>query len=152
MTVQDGTVRDHSVRDDGATPPPTRLRWAWLGLGHAAVGLGTVGAFLPLLPTTPFLLVAAWAYARSSPALRRRLHAHPRFGPSVRAWQTEGAISRRAKVASVVAMAASWTLAAFGEAGPLVLSLLGATLATVALYVVTRPEPCAAAAPEDTGR
>jgi len=130
-----------TVRDGEIAMPARRLRWAWLGLGHAAVSLGAVGAVLPLLPTTPFLLVAAWAYARSSPALRQRLHAHPRFGPAIRAWQLEGAISRRAKIAAIGAMAVSWSLAALGEAGPVTLALLGATLTAVALFVATRPAP-----------
>lgn len=130
-----------NVRESKCTESAGHLRWAWLALGHGAVGLGTIGAFVPLLPTTPFLLVAAWAYARSSPTLRARLHAHPRFGPAIQAWQVEGAISRRAKLAAILAMMASWTLAAMGEAGSVVLAVLGVTLTSVALYVMTRPEP-----------
>lgn len=130
-----------NVRESNCTEQAGRLRWAWLALGHGAVGLGTIGVFVPLLPTTPFLLVAAWAYARSSPALRARLHAHPRFGRAIRAWQVEGAISRHAKLAAVLAMMASWILAAIGEASSVVLAVLGVTLTSVALYVMTRPDP-----------
>lgn len=133
-----------TVHDGETSPPPTRLRRLWLGLGHGAVGLGTLGAFLPLLPTTPFLLVAAWAYAKSSPALRQRLYEHPRFGAAIRAWQQDGAISRRAKVAAILAMAASWGITAWSGAAAPILGLLGAVLAAVALFVASRPEPGAA--------
>ena len=121
-----------------ATPA---TRWLWLALGHCSVGVGAVGAFVPLLPTTPLMLLAAWAYARSSPALRHWLHTHPRFGVYIRAWQVEGAIPTRAKVAAVVAMTVSFAIAWNGGAGPYALLALGATLACVGLYVATRPAP-----------
>src|SRR5690606_41134853 len=62
--------------------------------GAGAVGLALAGTVLPLLPTTPFLLVAAWAFARSSPRLDAWLHAHPRLGPPLAAWQARRAIPR----------------------------------------------------------
>lgn len=127
-------------RDNAALASPA-TRWFWLGLGHCAVGVGAVGAFVPLLPTTPLMLLAAWAYARSSPRLRDWLHGHPRFGFYVRAWQVEGAIPARAKVLAIIAMAASFALAWQGGAGLYVLVGLGATLACVGLYVATRPTP-----------
>lgn len=130
-----------SLQEGKHTESASRLRCVWLALGHGAIGLGAIGAFVPLLPTTPFLLIAAWAYARSSPTLKARLQAHPRFGPAVWAWQAEGAISRRAKLAAIIAMILSWTLAAMGDAGALLLTGLGATLTSVAFYIVTRPEP-----------
>lgn len=129
----------HEQEQQKLATPATR--WFWLALGHCAVGAGAVGAFVPLLPTTPLMLVAAWAYARSSPALRHWLHTHPRFGSYIRAWQVEGAIPTRAKVAAVVAMAVSFALAWHGGAGAYVLLALGATLTLVSLYVSTRPAP-----------
>jgi hypothetical protein len=116
-------------------------RWLWLALGHCSVGVGAVGAFVPLLPTTPLMLLAAWAYARSSPALRHWLHTHPRFGFYIRAWQVEGAIPTRAKIAAVAAMAVSFALAWHGGAGVYGLLALGATLTSVGFYVATRPTP-----------
>ncbi len=116
-------------------------RWGWLALGYAALGLGAVGAFLPLLPTTPFLLVAAGAFARSSPAMRRWLHEHRHFGRFLKDWHEQGAIPTRGKVAAVVGLTASWVLIASTTDGALAPALAGAGMAAVAAYVVTRPRP-----------
>ena len=75
-------------------------RVLWLLLGIAATGFGIAGAVLPLLPTTPFLLVATYAFARSSPRLHAWLMSHRQFGPLIANWQQHGAIGRRAKQAT----------------------------------------------------
>jgi uncharacterized membrane protein YbaN (DUF454 family) len=79
-------------------------------VGTAATGLALVGVVLPLLPTTPFLLVAAWAFARSSPRLNAWLRGHPRLGPPLAAWEKRRAIPRHAKAIVVVSMPVSWIL------------------------------------------
>ena len=61
-----------------------RFRWAWWVLAYASLGLGLVGVFVPGLPTTVFVLIAAWAAARGSDRLHHWLLTHPRFGPSIR--------------------------------------------------------------------
>lgn len=119
------------------------------GLGYAALALAAAGVALPLVPTVPFLLVAAWAFARSDPHLLERLHRHPRFGPLLRDWQAERAIPARAKVASLTMMALSWTVVAATATGPLLPALLGVTLSAVAVYIVTRPAPRSAAPPSE---
>ncbi|MET1112506.1 MAG: YbaN family protein [Allosphingosinicella sp.] len=85
-------------------------RFLYLGLGFASVGLGTAGIFLPLLPTVPFMLLAAFFFARSSPRLEARILDHPRFGPHVRAWRERGAISPAGKRAALFAFAFSAVL------------------------------------------
>ena len=75
----------------------TRALYLVLGLGFT--GLGIAGAFLPLLPTTVFLILAAGCFARSSPRLEAWILGHRRFGPLVRAWRENGAIPRKAKIA-----------------------------------------------------
>ena len=82
-------------------------RLLYLGLGFVSVGLGTAGIFLPLLPTVPFMLLAAYFFARSSPRLEARILDHPRFGPHVRAWRERGAISPAGKRAALFAFAFS---------------------------------------------
>ena len=119
------------------------VRSAYLVLGVVATGLAIAGAVLPLLPTTPFLLVAAWAFMRSSPRLHARLLAHPRFGPALRDWQVSGAIARRAKWMSAVVMLGSLAAgAAFGLSAT-VLVVQAAVLAAVSVFIWTRPEPLA---------
>ncbi|RMG17578.1 MAG: DUF454 domain-containing protein [Planctomycetota bacterium] len=73
------------------------MRLLTLGLGLLSLGLGIVGAFVPLLPTTPLLLLAAACFARSSPRLDAWLRSHPRLGPPLRAWTEHGTVSWRAK-------------------------------------------------------
>ncbi|AIB12082.1 membrane protein [Azospirillum argentinense] len=123
-------------------------RRLWLALGYAAVGLGIAGTVLPLLPTTPFLLLAAGAFAKSSPALRDRLYRDPRFGPLLRDWQSEGAIPRKAKAAALIGMSVSWAIVALTASRPLVPVLAGTCMAAVAVYIVTRPSP-SRPAPQD---
>ncbi len=72
-----------------------------------SLALGLVGIFLPVVPTVPFLLLAAWAAARSSPRLLAWLEDHPHFGQSLRDWRHGGVVRRRAKWTATVVMSAS---------------------------------------------
>lgn len=128
------------------SPPPRPLRWLLLGLGWSCVGLGAAGAVLPVLPTTPFLLVAAWAFARSSERLRCWLYGHPRFGRALRDWHEHGAIPRRGKIASIVGMAASFAYILWRAEQPWLPVVVGVTLVCVGTFILTRPEPPAPAA------
>lgn len=74
-------------------------------LGSAALLLGLLGALLPGLPTTPFILVAAYCYAQASPRLHRWLQANPLFGPMVRDWEKNRSLSRRTKLIALGSMA-----------------------------------------------
>jgi uncharacterized membrane protein YbaN (DUF454 family) len=103
-----------------------------------AVALGAVGVFLPLLPTVPFLILAAFCFARSSPELERRLVEHPVFGPSIQTWRSRGAISRRGKIAASVTFAVSALVALLWMEWPLVLVPLLA-LAASCTWVLSRP-------------
>ena len=80
-----------------------RVLW-WL-LAWSALGLGLVGIVVPGLPTTPLVLLSAFAAARGSPRLEAWLKAHPRFGPLIHDWQAHGAVSRQAKWTATLAMA-----------------------------------------------
>lgn len=91
-------------------PGPSRRiagRIGFLVAGLLALLLAAIGAFVPLLPTVPFVILAAFCFGRSSPRLERWLVDHARFGPHIRAWRSRGAISRAGKRAALVAFAAS---------------------------------------------
>lgn len=119
------SLRSRLARIMANLPPgkkEARVKPVYLVSGFVCVGLGAIGIVLPLLPTVPFFILAAFCFARSNPALERRLLDHPRYGPSLRLWRERGAISRRAKWAATGAFAASiaigflfsswpWTLA-----------------------------------------
>lgn len=81
------------------------IRLLFLGLGGFFVALGVAGIFLPVLPTTPFMLLAAACFARSSDRFYRWLLGHPLFGKTVREWREYGSIPRRAKWTAIVLMA-----------------------------------------------
>jgi uncharacterized membrane protein YbaN (DUF454 family) len=82
------------------------LRSLYLALAGICLALGVLGIFLPGLPTTPFVLVAAWAAARGSTRLHRWLRTHRVFGPIVSDWEREGAVTRKAKRTAIVTMVA----------------------------------------------
>ena len=82
-------------------------RTAFLVLGFASLAAGAVGIVLPLVPTVPFVLLAAFCFAHSSPRLERWLIEHRRFGPHIRDWRTSRAISRSGKRAAWIAFALS---------------------------------------------
>ena len=119
-------------------------RWLWWALAYAALALGLLGVVLPGLPTTPFILLAAWAAARGSRRLHAHLLAHRTFGPMIRDWQHEGAVSRRAKwFATLMMLACAAMLFAVAPNGwahwpPVV------TMALVSVWLWRRPEPGAA--------
>jgi hypothetical protein len=92
---------------------PTVRRVALLCLGWVFVGLGVLGVVLPVVPTTPFMILALWAFARSSQRFHDWLLDHRWFGPGLRRWREHGVIPLRVKITSWVAMAASFAYAAF---------------------------------------
>ncbi|MEM8687531.1 MAG: YbaN family protein [Pseudomonadota bacterium] len=108
---------------------------AWL-----CVGLGVLGIFLPLLPTTPFLLVALWGFMNSSPRLAHWLRNHKVMGPYVTDWSDHGIVPVKAKALAITMMSASmiW-LAVFSEAHRVVVAVVGVILVCVAIWLVRRP-------------
>lgn len=124
-----------------ATSPHGRLmrRALFHVAGWIAVALGVVGIFLPLLPTVPFMILAAYCFARSSPRLERWLLDHPRFGPHIVAWRESGSISRRGKWAATVTFAISIAATLYWLKMPWMLFPLAAMCAS-GIWIWTRPE------------
>lgn len=114
-------------------------RALWLMLGMAAITLGVIGAFLPILPTVPFLILAAFAFSRSNRAWEERLLNHPRYGATLRAWREKGVISRTGKKAATGAFAISIVLGILLTTLPW--SLIPPAIAVLCLsWIWTRPE------------
>lgn len=119
----------------------TALKPLFLTLGLLCLGLGFLGAFLPLLPTTPFLLLAAFFLSRSSPTLHRWLLQNRLFGPVLQRWQNGGRISRPTKWTATCMLAG--VLAYHFTVGSLPLwgqGILGGVVLSVLAFIWSRPE------------
>ncbi len=114
----------------------------------AALGLAAIGVALPLIPTAPFLLVAAWSASHHSPQLEARLLANPRVGPHIRAWREDRALSPRAKRGALMALAVSYLITWFAVPLLAVKIGVGVILAAVAVFLATRPAPGGAPGPD----
>lgn len=128
------------------------VRSLHFAIGLGATGLAIAGVVLPLLPTTPFLLVAAWAFARSSPRFEAWLLSHARFGPLIADWRREGAVGSGAKRASAVVMLATLAVGALLGLSATLLVLQASVFAGVSLFLWTRPTPSADASAEGPRR
>lgn len=131
--------------DRGMSEPP-RLRWAWWLLAYASLGVGIIGIFLPLLPTTVFVLIAAYAASRGSRRLHDYLLRHAVFGPMILQWQQDGAVSRASKwtasftmllCAVVILLVMHWA----GDHQWWMSALPIACMAVVLTWLWLRPEP-----------
>jgi len=112
----------------------------WRTLALLSVALGFIGVFVPGLPTVPFLLLAAWAGGRGWPALEAWLLDHPKHGAAIRRWRERRAIPRRAKWFASATMAVSVAAIAVSAAPPAVQIGVTLFLATVAVWLWSRPE------------
>lgn len=115
-------------------------RIGYLALGWGAVALGLLGVALPGLPTTPFLLVAAFAFGRSSPRLRLWIEDHSVFGPPIRDWEDRGAIARRAKILAVSMMGLVLLISLVLGLPFWALALQALCMGGAALFILTRPD------------
>lgn len=123
--------------------PAAPVRWLLIGLALTSLLLGIVGLFLPVLPTVPFILLSAWAAARSSPRLLAWLEGHSAFGPMLTEWRRGGVVRRRAKWAATLTMSGS-ALIMLWSMPKRWMALLGiAAMACVLIWLWRRPETLA---------
>jgi uncharacterized protein len=116
------------------------IRIILLLIGLISLALGVIGIFLPIMPTVPFLLLAAVCFANASERLHNWLLSHPIFGPPIQDWNERGAISRNAKLLATASFAGSIGIAVLLGFGPLVLGVQAACLIGVAVFIWTRPD------------
>lgn len=142
MQTQEGSrtpgpvVARHATRMIG----PGLARVLWRSLAVVSVVLGAIGMVLPVMPTVPFLIVAAWAASRGWPRLETWLLEHPRYGLQIRRWREHGAIPRRAKWFASLMMVASVGSLALSPAALWLKLAVPAFMAVVALWLWTRPD------------
>lgn len=136
-------MQSHEEQPQGAkevVEEELRFRWLFMTIGFVNVGLGVLGAFLPVLPTTPFMLVALWAFSRSSRRFHHWLYTHPRFGPRLQEWHKYGTVPVKVKVSSISAMSVSLAFMVFvAHVKWHVLAAAGSLMLVGAVYVLSRP-------------
>ncbi|WP_161510216.1 YbaN family protein [Bartonella quintana] len=126
------------MKKDFKTSHPLRICTSIVG--WIMVVLGVIGIVLPIIPTVPFLLVASWCFARSSPRFHHWLNNHRVFGPPIKQWKEKRAIPTFIKVFAVVNMAGGFLSFFVMTHPPLWFALLiAALLLLIAIYIVTRP-------------
>lgn len=128
-----------------SNPPPKApsralVRGAWNTLGGVALLLGLIGVVLPVLPTTPFVLVAAFAFSKGSPRMRRWLVEHAIFGPLIADWEAHGAIARPIKRLACGIMAGVFLISLIAGVPVTVLIIQAVCLGGAAAYVLSRPD------------
>lgn len=121
------------------------MRVTFIVLGMISLGLGIAGAVLPVLPTTPFVLLAAACFARGSPRFHDWLLAHPLFGPIIFEWNEYGSIPWRTKIVALVLMSVTFTISIVFFVRPrwlqITLALFAVVLATWLYRVPSRDRP-----------
>lgn len=138
------SVRIRTGKSHKRSPNPIRLisvlRSIYLFSGVVFVAIGFVGAVLPVLPTTPFLILAAACFARSSRRLENWLLEHPAFGPMLRDWRARGAIPWRAKMMALAGICLGFVLFWIGsDPTPLLAAAVALLMLTGLAYVFSRP-------------
>ncbi len=117
------------------------MRWIWTSFGGVCVALGSVGILFPLLPTTPFLLLAAYAFGRSSPRMHAWMMNHRLFGSGLRQWSEDGAVGRGTKVAAVSTMVAMFVAGLLLGVSATVVMVQAVAFVGCGVYILTRPAP-----------
>lgn len=117
------------------------MKALWIGAGSLSLMAGVAGILLPLVPTTPFLILAAFCYARGSSRLHLWLVSHPRFGPDLEAWRRHGAIAPRAKLMAIALMGLALVGSLLAGVALPVILVQALVMAGAGAYVLTRPSP-----------
>lgn len=134
-----------SKQETGALPAVVALprdRWrqfAWRAIACTALALGAIGTLLPVVPTVPFVILAAWAAQRGWPQLEQWLLSHTTFGPHIHAWRARGAVPLRAKWLATAMMSASALMIALFPIPLAIKAVVWFCFVAVGLWLWTRP-------------
>ncbi|KNG93909.1 YbaN family protein [Pseudaestuariivita atlantica] len=115
------------------------MKSVWYASGLTALALGLLGVVLPLLPTVPFILLAAFCFAKCSPRMQAWLENHATFGPMIHDWREKGAISRPAKRLATVSIAIVFAISLALGVATWVLAIQAIALLCVLVFIWTRP-------------
>lgn len=115
------------------------MRYFYQLLGVICVALGIIGALLPVMPTTVFLLIALWAFGKSSPRCHQWLLNHPRFGKTLLAWEQHRAMSLRAKKCAISSLFISFAITAMLLKSTDLIVLVGVILLLISIYILHIP-------------
>ncbi|MDT3779259.1 YbaN family protein [Nitrospira sp. MA-1] len=122
--------------------PVSPVRLLLLVGGWISLGLGLLGIFVPLVPTTPFILLAAWCFSKSSPRLHAQLLKQPLLGPMIQNWEQEGSISRNAKLMATACIIALFGCSLLAFPFSILLTIFLVCIGTgVLMFIWTRPKP-----------
>ena len=115
-------------------------RRLWVFLGFVMTTLGVIGAILPGMPTTIFILIAVWAFSKGNPAFAAYLESHRFFGPPIEEWKRNRAIPLKAKISAVCMMGLSLTaLLIWSELSVYTLVFIGGVMGAAATWIMSRP-------------
>ena len=116
-------------------------KYFFIGLGFLFIGLGFIGIIIPGIPTTPFLLLSAWFFSKSSSFLENWLINHKLFGPLIRNWNKHKSISRKSKIIAVIIIIPTFAFSIYSSLNMIIDILLGITCISLCTYLISRPEP-----------
>ena len=116
------------------------MRYFWIGLGCLSLTLGVIGIFLPVLPTTPFLLLAAWSFSQGSERLHQWIMSHPTLSPPIKDWQTNRSIKRQVKVLASISMLVVFALTLSMSVPGWAATAQALILMAVGVFIWSRPE------------
>lgn len=107
-------------------------------LGSISLALGVLGVFLPLLPTTCFILLSAWAFSQSSPKIYYWLCFQSPFASSIQDWKKYRIVPKKVKAIATLSIVSSYAITTVLIASPLILIPLGAGMSVLLGYLLTR--------------
>lgn len=126
--------------DCTAAMAPARTRWLWLLLAYASLAMGIIAVVIPGIPSTEFILLAAWAATKSSPRLAAWLERHRLFGPMIYNWRHGRVVARRAKLSATLAMSVCLAIMVWKVPHPWIIYVSAIGMAAGAAWMWSRPE------------